>query len=120
MMEEAKKAQALSIEDDANALFDRLRAICDREEKKGTGELDVLAGLHEAGLMVTDGLLDELGIPMKLRIEQSAWQDWFPWRALYSYYWSQRDPSALASRAFAPATEKADDWDDGDEMLIMP
>ncbi|XYI01392.1 hypothetical protein ACMHYB_17235 [Sorangium sp. So ce1128] len=103
MSTDERQTRRAKVNDEANALFDRIGSLVQKQLNANAKEIDVVALLDEAGLRVSTGTLEELGVPaMLLPHTFLPWHDWFPWKPLWSYFFSLHFPGSVAARAYIP------------------
>lgn len=87
--------------DEANKIFDKMKKLTEEQVAKGAKTLNLVEIINQAGLKVDEALLTHLEIPVQfIPIPFVGWENYFPWKPLWSYYWGLHYPGSFAARAY--------------------
>src|SRR4051812_40502738 len=103
MVDEDKETRRVRAADELNGVFDKVRAISEEQVSAGATQLDTLKVLQDAGVAISEGALKDLGVPPRVDADASKpWNEWFPWRPIWSHLWSQHDPGSTEAHMYIP------------------
>lgn len=84
----------------ANQIFDKMRKIVEDEGRQGQ-PLSVRDIAQRAGLEISESTLTQMGVALSAQpMTFLSWDAWFPFRALWAYYWKTNLPSSPAARSW--------------------